>query len=410
MAHADPPASVEGSNPLPFRVEDAVRIAVQNNPRLLAAAGFVRAAREGVRGAESLTNPSFSVVLPTSTGGADEVFLFQQPLEINGTRSARAGIAKAGLKEREAQALSSLRTLVFETKVAYYELVRAESLNTLTADLVQNVQELDRATRRLAELGSRPGIERAQTGIELSRARQQLTVSESQVVSARAVLNRLLGRLPDAPIGPLESLNPSLESVAQGEEVLVREALQRSAEVQLEEATQEGYKQQARLARAKGRPDVAPQLRAQRFRADQEDIGFGLAITLPIFDYGSRRSEARQADDAARAQSYRILDAQSQVRQEVSQAISRLQAARSVVDSYQQGVLGDAKKLLDANRIGVEAGAYNLLTVLEAQRTYRSIQTDYLSALTSLALARAELERVTGQVPENLPGSLKETK
>lgn len=391
-----------GREDTPFRVEDAVRLAVQNNPRLLAAAGLVRSARTGAHGAQALLNPSLVIVPATSSGGADEALILQQPLELNGTRKARAGIAKAELKRSEAEALSTLRVLVFDTKIAYYELVRAEAQKSLSDDLIKYVEELDRITRRLVELGKRPGIERTQTGIELARAQQQQSLVLSQVASAKATLNRLLGRSPKEPFGILALLPTLEEPSVMEEDHLIRDALSQSAEVRVEEATREVYEQQGQLARASGKPDLAPQFRAQSFRTGGDNMGFGIAITLPLFDHGSRRAQVQQSQEAARAQTFRITDTQNQVRQEVAQALARLQASESVVASYRQGILEQAKKLLDANRAGVEAGAYNLLAVLEAQRTYRTVQSDYLAALASLAMARAELERASGAVSETL--------
>jgi hypothetical protein len=152
------------------------------------------------------------------------------------------------------------------------------------------------------------------------------------------------------------------------------------------------------------------------------------AVTLAI----------RQAEEAARAQEDRIAATRSQVRQEVEQALARLQAADAVVRDYQGGVLEGARRLLEASRTGFQAGATSVIAILEAQRTYRSVLTDYTNALAAagallrrlgtllrrLAVARlspargyppevsaagghparAELERATGAVPaDRLP-------
>ena len=92
------------------------------------------------------------------------------------------------------------------------------------------------------------------------------------------------------------------------------------------------------------------------------------------------------------------------MQQEVAQALTRLRAAQTTIQDYQEGVLVQSRRLLDASRTGFQEGSsrYTTLTVLEAQRTYRGVQTEYINALATQAQALAELERATGAVPVSL--------
>ena len=58
--------------------------------------------------------------------------------------------------------------------------------------------------------------------------------------------------------------------------------------------------------------------------------------------------------------------------------------------------------VLDASRKGLETGQTNLVAVLEAQRTFRTVKTEQLNALLAYVQARTELERATGAVPSTL--------
>ena len=75
----------------------------------------------------------------------------------------------------------------------------------------------------------------------------------------------------------------------------------------------------------------------------------------------------------------------------MTQAVARLRAAQTVAAGYQGGVLERAKRLLDASQTGFQEGQTSIVAVLEARRTYAAVQTEYLNALTSAALSRAEL-------------------
>ncbi len=441
-------------------MEDAVRLAATANPRITAAARDIEAAASGVASARALVNPNaFFAPGVTSISGTGEEFLIQQPLEINGTRAARTGVARAQLRAVQAQANVSVRDVVFATKSAYYELARAREQAAVARESLTVAQEFDRIARRQVEEGARAGIDLAQTGLEVSRAQRQVTLADGQAVVAVAALNTALARDPATPIGPLTPLaaqppdsassddgqgavappvspvpdvTPALSGVAvtpqtpppapsgatdRGTTTLLNQALTSRAEIQAGQATGEQFRQEARLARAEGRPDLVPQFRVGYFTrglqsaSEGNGAGIGVALTLPILDYGSRRNRIRQAEQSARAQDARVVALQNDVRQQVMQALARQRAAEEVVRAYQGGTeggaLAQARRALDGSRIGFREGRTSIVALLEAQRSFRAVQNEYVNALADAAVARAEVERATGTIPASLPPAVR---
>lgn len=397
-------AQINPPSPAPsLTMAVAVSLAVRQNPRLLGAAHDLAAARSGVRSARALSNPQLTFTPALTPGGSDEELLFQQPLELNGTRSARAGVARAQLRQTQAEARGALQRVIFETQSAYLQLTRTRELLQLAQAQLHAAEELDRITRSQVESGTRPGIDRTQSAIEMTRAQQQVTLAESRVAEAIGTLNTLLGRAPREGVGSLDL--PNFPPVADERDALVQQALEARTEIEAGKASQEAALQEARLARAQGRPDLAPQLRGGNLTRGAATPGIGLGVTLPFLDYGSRRNRIRQAEEIARAEAARVEAVRAQVRQEVEAAHSRLRAAEAVRASYQQGVLAQAQRLVTASRTGLEAGLTSLLEVLEAQRTQRAVLTEYANARIDAALAWVELERALGAIPADLPQS-----
>jgi len=152
--------------------------------------------------------------------------------------------------------------------------------------------------------------------------------------------------------------------------------------------------------RAEGRPDIAPLARVGSVLRPQPNdsgngFGVGVSISLPIFDYGSRRARLRQAEASLTAQQLDGQATRRRVEGEVIQAVARLQAAEAVIATYRDGVLEKATQLRDASRTGFREGQTNILAVLEAQRSYRAVQNDYIQAVTDALIARADVERAT---------------
>lgn len=394
-------AFASGAHAETLTVDSAIDQALQRNPRLSAAARTIAAARAGVRSAGALANPELLLVPGlTSLAGTGEELLLVQPLELNGARSARAAIAGGELKGAQAAAVHELRQLVFETRSAYLELARAREYRSVASSILSSTEEMDRIARRQVEVGSRPGIDRIQSGLEVSRACQQLERADGRVAAAAAALNTLIGRAPEevvSDLSPLDAPETKLDR-QQAQEQAVRAR----AEVLAAEAQKDVFKGEGRLARAQGRPDLAPQLRSGSLFHGVREAGVGLSITLPLFDHGQRRYRIEQAEEAVRAQDDRISAARSQVRLEVEQAMARLRTADAVVRQYREGVLDQSRRLLDATLSGFRSGFSTIAAVVEAQRTYRGVQTEYADALIEHALARAEFERAVGAVSASL--------
>ena len=130
-------------------------------------------------------------------------------------------------------------------------------------------------------------------------------------------------------------------------------------------------------------------------------------ITAPIFDFGSIKSEKRAAQADVRAQEASISVLRSQAAAQVEQALIRLDQQRDTVERYRIGIVPQTLDLLRKTQIGFDAGASTYLEVLEAQRTLRAVQSEYLQALIGVRTSEAQLESALGATPpENLLGAI----
>lgn len=372
-APAEPP-------PVPLTVEEAVAQALRSNPVPRAASREVAAAGAGVRSAQALTNPTLTVN-PGVLGpaGSDEELSVVQPLEISGVRGARTGVARAELRAARSAAIVTTRDLVRDVKVTYYELARAQEVLELQRQSVGFAEEFERIARRQVELGARPGIDVTQLQVELTRTRQLQLQAETGVQLAVADLNTLMGRAPDTPVAAVSHLAYAPQS-AEGA-LSTETALSQRAEVAAAQARLEVLQSQGRLIRAEGRPDLALSGRMESLTDHPRTGGIGLEITLPFLDYGSRRERLRQTERLADAQAARVESTRLEVQRDLATALIRLRAAEQLARRYQEGLLDQARRLAEAERTRFQTGAGSPLAVLEAQRTYRWVLSDYYGAL-----------------------------
>ena len=373
-------------------VQQAVDIALRQNPDLLAAGHEVDAANSGERGARALANPEI-LVAPTVVGNAksDSAVSVVQPLELNGQRAVRTRIARFEAAATQAAYTIAERDLIRSVRQTYWDVAQAANLVELNRENAKLAEALYQAALRQLDVGAAPGAQVIKSGVELTRARQELSRAESELSQAKARLNTLLGRPPDIAFEPSDPLiftpltadRAKMRSSAEANRPELAEAQASLCARQVEVTAVE----------VRRRPDIALQARQETFGGD---AGVAIGITLPLLDWGSARADREKAEDKAIAQSRRVESVRNAVNLEVDSALREASRTEALIGEYQQGVVSQAEQLARMAQKGFEAGATSYLEVLEAQRTLKAVRTEYYAALADHLKAIAQLEWATG--------------
>ncbi|WP_170065536.1 TolC family protein [Abditibacterium utsteinense] len=174
------------------------------------------------------------------------------------------------------------------------------------------------------------------------------------------------------------------------------------------QSTVEARQAQVR-AIARGRyPDIEVQVRRGSFFG-QGDSSTALraVVTVPLFDFGSISREKKAAQAEVRASQAQLALLRQQAATQVEQALIRLGQQRQTVETYRSGIVPQTLDLLRKTQVGYAQGASTYLEVLDAQRTLRAVQTEYLQALVGTRTSEAALESALGAAPPaGLTGSL----
>jgi outer membrane protein TolC len=165
------------------------------------------------------------------------------------------------------------------------------------------------------------------------------------------------------------------------------------------QATLEARQAQVQLLRRERLPVVELQARRSAFFGRAGSYGLRAVVTLPLFDFGSLKQERRAVEAEVRAQEATIRLLRSQVATQVEQALLRLQQQQQTVERYRTRIVPLTLDLLRKTQIGYAQGASTYLEVLEAQRTLRQVQTEYLQALVGTRTQEAALEGALGAAP-----------
>ena len=379
-------------------LDEALRIAKERFPALLASRNEVAAARARVRSQGAFPNPALELKREFGTADKEEGVELTQGVEIFGQWLLRRERATWELTGKESLLQRDLAELALQVKIAYFEALAAEAVSGVSRENLAVADGLLKAAKRRFELGDAPRSEWIKAEVEYTRALQEVLRTRRELAEKWATLNFFLGRDLGTPLRLQEPSVPGLE----GEVARLKQlASILRPEVKEAEAALKAAESRVSLAKARWFPMLSVSLEWVRERESGARWEYRVTpkLSFPIFDFGLIRGEIEQARAEVEAARSRVDHARQQVALEVEAASLKVQEAEKQLESFQTGILRQAEDLLRLTLKGYERGALTLLDVLEAQRSFRTTKTDYAVALRAQRAARARLERAVGVTP-----------
>ena len=320
-----------------------------------------------------------------------------QTLPAPGTRSARQRVAAEEVTRTGASEQIRRRELRAQVRKAFADYYRADreiQLHRQHAELTAQLVELSRASYRA---GKRSQQDVLRMNLELSRLHRDLAHIEQERISARALLNALMNRDTEAPLGPPAELDPNPDwGLFTGGEKLT--------DVARSELAAAG----ASVRRSEAALDLAQHERrwpSVTLGADymymplMEDVhAYGAMVMLNIPWLSPARGDAvRAAEAALAADRHALTSVRNVIRYEVRDARARHQAARSTLSILDTDLMPQAKRNFDAAYATYAAGQGDAIGLVDALRSYLDVRLDRIRALVHLTNTAADLARATGE-------------
>lgn len=122
---------------------------------------------------------------------------------------------------------------------------------------------------------------------------------------------------------------------------------------------------------------------------------YTVGVSIPL-KFSSANKGARTAARLAVEQSEKVYEnTLQQIDAEVVQAYNSYQAAREVLENYQNDILKHAAQILENRKAGYLAGETDIVELLVAQRTYQEVLSSYYEEYADAFLAQQNLIRVS---------------
>lgn len=409
----------------PLTMEQAVALALQNNPTITLAAQDVTIAEAQLRAAHANRlpdiNASVNATYNPSPGtlnvpGSD-VSISSDPFSSTARIGAsqpvwpparwRAPIrsAQAGVQLSEEELTRTRQQIAFQTRQAFVQLLTAQELRAVAQDAVTVAQRQLQLAQVQVEAGVAARVDVFQAEAVLADAQVSLAQAENSVDLSRAALATQIGFPADTPVEIVPT--QAMPAVPEAVDPLVTLALQQRPELRQLNARREQARANIERIRTQQQPVVNIEANYSQDLTNGfsltggSGLTFGASAALNIYNGGQTRAELA----AARTQLEQIDTTARQIELNVAlqvrQAWQNMQNATRQLSAAQRQLTA-AEEALRISRLRYEAGEGIILEVEQAQLRRTQALTSVAQARFQAQLAAAQLQLALG-TPVTMP-------
>lgn len=393
-------------------LEQAVRMSLDADPRVVAAESGIAAAQSSVQLATGAYLPTLNVnstygnssnerLDPTSGNRVSESYtantvasyeIFSGGRRLADRRAARAEVASA-----EAGLRSERYTAILATTEAFYAAAAAEEVLQAARQREQRAQQQLVFAQTRLDVGTATRSDVLRAEIEVGNARIAVIDAETAVRTSRLELGRRVG--VDRAVRPAPTPLPSEAPALPEPERLGALAMEQSPAVQAAQA-------ELRSSQAATRASYStymPSLRATagydwfsfEFPPSERSWSVRLTASLPVFNGFQREATITRARAAQRTADAAARDAAVAARTEAATAAEEVRAAgqRAAISTRAVDL---ARADLEVQQERYQLGATTILELQSSQVTLADAEVAAVRARQQLATALARLEAVLG--------------
>jgi outer membrane protein len=399
-------------------LEEALSLAYETNPELLAARADLRRTDETVTQAKGGWRPSISA---SGSFGITDVnaenrgvrttddhsypitgaITATQPLYTFGRVDAEVDEADANVEAARAGLFQSEQSILFDAVVAYVNVIRDTSILQLQ---INNVERLDKqleATRDRFRVGEVTRTDVAQSDARRASSEADRTQAEGNLITSRVAFERVIGTVPTTltepaiPPGLPQSRDEAVDIAVQESYTLIQARFQELA---------------AKHVVSQAEAELLPELNLvtqaeQTYNTSGGDnevttLTAELQLSVPIYQQGVVYSQVRAAKENVNRVRLLVDNERRAVVETAASAFEDYKTALAQIESLRSEV-NSAEIALDGVQQEATVGARTVLDVLDAEQELLDAQVSLVTADRNAIVAAfsllAALGRLTAQ-------------
>jgi cobalt-zinc-cadmium efflux system outer membrane protein len=372
--------------------DEAVAIAVANNPRLQVTLAELGIARADLIEASTITNPVFEFELrvPGEPYRPYELRLAQSLIELIQLPRRRAA-GRAVFDAAQMRVSSNVLRFAADVRSSYFDLIAATQHVTqrgIVAEAARTAAEVAVKQHR-AENITDLDLENEQALYE--QARLDLSRAERQLLIAREALIRKLG-LRDASIEwRVPEQFPELPANEQEQQQLEQLAAQQRLDLAIARREVEVAQRGVPLARLAMLGETTLDVHYEREPSGEHTVGPGIEVPIPIFNTG-RAARTRAEAQFLRAR-HTLTALEAEASSQLRAARATLAEARGRVEYYRDVLLPRRRRIVELTKLEHNAMLVGIFQLLQARQSEAQAQSDFIEAQREYWSARTDLDR-----------------
>ena len=411
-------------------IEDAVRIGLDNHPRIKSSSERV-GSQQAVLGQQmsayyptiSMTNLYRSGTASGTTGVSPTgVDFFQSQASFNmtlynfGKREGNVQAARETLDATREDYASTSQDVVLAIKQAYYTYLTAQAIVNVRKDTVRSRNLLVKQAQGFYEVGTRARIDVARAEANLYSAQADLIPAENAAKIAWVTLRNAMGspRLPEQPVADDSPEVTFSMNLAGARDV----AFDSRSELKSFEAQKRAADQLLATARRGHLPDIIfDAAYGRRHVSNDGNLNtfpllpawqVQLTLNIPIFDGFRTTNRVQETLHNYNNVAAQEEDRRQQIALEVEQSYLRVVETQERIKSTESAAKA-AKENLDLAQGRYEVGVGSIIEITDAENLYTDAQTTYIRTIYDYKIADAQLARAMGDTRVGVlkPGSIK---
>ena len=380
-----------------FSLEQLMQIAAQENPIMNVLKAQEDAARASIKTAESFLNPEIEAGSgPTKDRNTSQDkkdnwgVTISQPLEFPNVRNARRAIAESKLQYTESNSLSTKVNLNLQIKKRFYDVIQNQEILKIAESDRDSLRDIRGRVALKVDVGDSPRYELIKADTELIAAERDAEAAKLKIFESKLYLKGLIGKsIPDEfdVIGVMPNADIKLD-IAQ-----IRNEIKNSPKLKQIKAASDVAENRLRLEEKLINPGVTLKAGVNQ-DPDLTQYRFGLSIPLPLWN--QRQGQIGEATANYQEVQAQLSDQELTLTRDVESAYQRYLIAQQQVNSFETRLLNQAESVLKVVEAAYRYGERGILEYLDAQRTYRLVKKDYLTARHDYIVAILEIEQLLG--------------
>lgn len=387
----------------PLTLAGALDEALNRNPTLIALRKQFEAARQRPAQERFLMAPTFEAQIwqwPVGSfnPAAADMYMFTigQDLPGRGKRRLRANVVEKDVAIAENEIAVRAREVVDDVKRTYAELFVSRKeieIHLAGVDLLRQFADVSEAKYVTGRISQQDVLKAV---VEISKLHDDLVMLDGREQVARAQLNILLDRAPEAPIGSLAE--PRERVIVPASAELQRLALDRQPELRGVVLERERAEAALAVARQEYRPDFFVGGGYFYRPRDRNAWTATAGITWPRAPWARGRLDARVAEATAEIEAVgaRQRVVENGLRLAVHDAYVRVRTAAERAELIRTSIMPQSEQTLEVSRAAYQTDRVDFLALIDNQRVLLDVQLSYYRALSDLEQAFADLERAVG--------------